>query len=77
MTNEQGRQPALRPANIYDMREECRKEVDMRYRVYGDRVRHGDMNRLTADRRIATMEAVVDLLDTLIADWEKHDGIRR
>lgn len=64
------------PIDIYDMRDECRREVDARCRYYADGVRHRAISRTTADRRIAIMEALVDLLDKLIIEWEERSGQR-
>ena len=58
----------LLPVDLQDMREECRRELNMRRLVYSQLVRERRMNRRLADRRIDIMAAVVALLDRLISE---------
>jgi hypothetical protein len=60
--------PELFPVDLWDMREECQRELDTRKRVYANAVLHRAMNARLAARRIDVMAEVVALLDRLITE---------
>jgi hypothetical protein len=55
----------MRPSDLHNLEDECRREVNMRRAVFDKKVRSGGMDRRQADYQIAQMERLVVLIEAL------------
>jgi hypothetical protein len=55
----------MRPSDLHNLEDECRREVNMRRSVFDKKVRAGGMDRRQADYQVAQMERLVVLLEAL------------
>ena len=60
--------PFIHTVPLQAMLDEARREVSMRERVYWGLVRNGKLSRAHADKQMATMRGICDLIEHVMRD---------